>query len=105
MPFYDLASVGGELFVRGFQRGRFRDRGAAFTTVTYRFPVARFLNASLFYETGRTFHHPGDISLGNWHPSFGAGARAWVPRGIVFELNFIRSSEEARVLFSFDTVF
>mgnify|MGYP002152417896 FL=1 len=105
VPFYDLASVGGELFVRGFQRGRFRDRGSAFTTVTYRFPVARFLDASLLYETGRTFHRLDDISHRDWHPAFGGGFRTWVPRGIVFELNVIRSSEEARVHFSFDTVF
>ena len=67
--------------------------------------MARFLDASLLYETGRTFHRLDDISLRDWHPAFGGGFRTWVPRGIVFELNVIRSSEEARVHFSFDTVF
>ena len=105
IPFYDLAYVGGDLFVRGFERGRFRDRGATFATLTYRFPITRSLDGSLFYETGRTFGSPGDFALVDWHNSVGAGVNAWVRKGIIFEQKIIHSTERTRLLFSFSTVF
>ena len=105
VPYYSLASVGGNLFVRGYQRGRFRDRGSTFATVTYKFPVWTLLDAALFYETGRTFHAPEDFTLRHWKGSYGGGLRVWVPEGILFEQNFIHSSEETRLIFSFSTTF
>lgn len=105
VPFYSLASVGGNLFVRGYQRGRFRDRGAAFAALIYRFPVTRLLDAGLFYETGRTFHGPADFSLRHWHPSLGGGLCIWIPGGVVFQQQVAVSDEERRLLFSFSTDF
>ncbi|MFH1569040.1 MAG: BamA/TamA family outer membrane protein [Gemmatimonadota bacterium] len=105
VPVYSMASVGGNLFVRGYQRGRFRDRGAAFGALIYRFPVARCLDGGVFYESGRTFRDPADLSLGGWHDSYGGGLRIWVPKGLVFQLLAALSDEEHRILFSFSTDF
>lgn len=105
VPFYDLASLGGSESLRGYRRGRFRDRGAVFATATYKYPVWKLLDGELFYETGRTFHRPGDFTFAGWKSSFGAGLRVWVPDGLVFEQLVARSPEETRLLFNFKTAF
>lgn len=105
VPFYDLASVGGNLFVRGYQRGRFRDRGAAFAATRYKFPIWKRLDGTLFYEAGRTFSGVDEMSLRRWRSSWGGGVRVWVPRGVVFDQWVAFSDEEWRLLFSFRTDF
>ena len=105
VPFYRLASVGGNLFVRGYRRGRLRDRGAAFCAGIYKFPVWKRLDGHLFYEAGRTFHGPGDVSLAHWKTSWGGGLRLWARRCLIFEQCFARSPEQTRLLFSLSTAF
>ena len=105
VPFYDLASLGGSESLRGYRRGRFRDRGVVFATATYKYPVWKLVDGELFYETGRTFHRPGDFTFAGWKPSFGAGLRVWVPDGLIFEQIIARSPEEVRLLFNFKADF
>ena len=105
VPFYGLASLGGEEILRGYQRGRFRDRGSVFAALTYKFPVWRVVDGTLFYEGGRALRDPGDFTLSRWHGTFGGSLRAWVPQGLVFEQVIARSSEATRLLFNFKTVF
>ena len=105
VPFYALAKVGGDLFVRGYDRGRFRDRGAAFATLTYKYPIWKLVDGTLFYEGGRTFHSPDELTFDDWHPSYGGGVRIWVPDGVVFQQSISHSSEQTRLLFSFRTDF
>jgi len=105
IPFYSLAALGGNEYLRGYRRGRFRDRGAGFATLTYKYPVWKLLDGELFYETGRTFHAPGDFTLAGWKSSYGGGLRVWVPDGLVFEQLVARSAEETRLLFNFKTAF
>ena len=71
VPFYELASVGGNRFVRGFQRGRFRDRGATFATAVCKVPVWRLLDGLWFYEAGRTYSSFDSVSLRRWETSWG----------------------------------
>jgi hypothetical protein len=101
IPFYDLASLGGNELLRGYRRGRFRDLGTVLAAATYKYPVWKFLDGELFYETGRTFHQPNDFTLNGWKFSWGAGLRLWVPRGLIFEQLIAISAEETRLLFNF----
>jgi hypothetical protein len=105
IPFYQLASLGGNEFLRGYSRGRFRDRGAALAGATYKFPVWKLLDGLLFYESGRTFSRPGDLKLGRWKDSWGGGVRVWVPEGVLFEQSIARSSEGTRLLFNLKALF
>lgn len=105
IPFYGLSSLGGNLFVRGYPRGRFRDRGAAFAAATYRFPVWKRLDGWVFYETGRTVHDPDDFALKGWRDSWGGGLRVWARNSLVFEQSLAHSSEQTRLLFAFSTLF
>ena len=101
IPFYNLASLGGNERLRGYRRGRFRDQGVIFTAATYKYPIWKLLDGELFYETGRTFHQPNDFTLEGWKYSWGAGLRLWVPRGLIFEQLVALSAEETRLIFTF----
>jgi len=105
VPFYNLASVGGNLFVRGYQGGRFRDRGALFSSLRYKFPIWKLLDGTLFYEAGRTFPGVAKLSLNDWRRSWGGGIRLWVRSGVIFDQWVAFSDEEWRLLFSFTTDF
>jgi len=105
IPFYRLASVGGNLFVRGYRRGRLRDRGAVFGAGIYRFPVWKRLDGHVFYEAGRTFHSPDDLAFAHWKSSWGGGLRLWARRCMIFEQCVARSPEQTRLLFSLSAAF
>lgn len=99
VPFFDLATVGGNQVVRGFQRGRFRDRGAAIAALMYKVPVWRRLDALWFYEGGRTFSGVDEVSVRGWRRSWGTGMRLYVPSRLLFEQRVAFSDEEWRLLF------
>lgn len=105
IPFYILAYLGGQEVLRGFQRGRFRDRGTVFSTTTYRFPIWKLVEGTVFYETGRTLHGPDDFAFSDWENSLGGSMRMWMPDALVGELILARSSEKLRLLFNFKTTF
>lgn len=105
VPFYSLASLGGEQVLRGYERDRFRDRGTVFSTLTYRFPIVSTLDGFLFYERGRTFNHPDDFMFAGWKDSAGGGIRVWSMGGVLFDLLVARSDEKIRVIFGFNTQF
>ena len=105
ISFCELASLGGNEFLRGYRRGRFRDRGVVYAGAIYKYPVWRRVDGTLFYETGRTLHAPGDFTFRDWRSSYGCGLRVWVPKGLVFEQIVARSSEGFRLLFNFKTAF
>jgi outer membrane protein assembly factor BamA len=105
VPFYNLAYLGGIENIRGYTRGRFRDRGALSGGITYKYPIWRVVDGTLFYESGRTFHALDEIAFDHWASSVGFGLRVWVPDGLVFEQLVARSDEELRLLVNFKTVF
>ena len=105
IPFYELVSLGGTEFLRGYKAGRFRDHGSAFARTSYKYPIWKLVEGSLFYESGRTFHRPGDFNLDHWKSSYGGGLRIWVPEGLVFEQVIAISAEETRLLFNLSTLF
>ena len=104
-PFYNLASLGSEEVLRGYERGRFRDRGVVFTALTHKFPIWMFWDGFLFYERGRTFNHPDDFTFTDWIGSMGGGIRVWAQGGKLFDLLVARSEEKTRIIFSFGTEF
>jgi outer membrane protein assembly factor BamA len=105
LPFYALAALGGPEVLRGFRRGRLRDRGTVFVVGTYKFPVSRYLDATLFGETGQVLNTPGDFPLRQWHRAYGGSLRLWVPKGVIFEQNLVHSVEGYFLLFNFKTDF
>lgn len=101
IAFYNLAFVGGNEVLKGFEQKRFRDRGNAFGVLTYKFPVWKVIDGVIFYERGRVFKNVDDFSFNNWKESFGGGLNFWTENGIVLQLTASRSKENS-FLFSFN---
>lgn len=55
VPFYDLAFIGGSGAAAGFRPGRLLGRSAAVATLSYRWPIWAFLDASLRLSCGNAF--------------------------------------------------
>jgi len=52
IPFYKLAELGHTNTIRGYTRGRFRDRDAVWTNIEYRYPIWRILDGAFFADFG-----------------------------------------------------
>lgn len=55
VPFLELAGIGGSRDLRGFASGRGRDRSAAALTLDYQWPLAAWLDATLYLGVGNVF--------------------------------------------------
>lgn len=75
VPFYRLATLDANSPLRGFPRGRFRDRNFIILNAEYRFPVWDGIDGVGFVDTGRVFHSPSDLSFNDFKYSAGGGLR------------------------------
>ncbi|MCZ6765567.1 MAG: BamA/TamA family outer membrane protein [bacterium] len=84
IPFYKLAELGTTETIRGYTRGRFRDRDAIWTTVEYRYPIWRVLDGVFFTDFGYVsqdvFSKVFRIDDVIW--SAGGGVRLWDMEGV-----------------------
>jgi hypothetical protein len=55
VPFLELAGIGGSRDLRGFASGRGRDRSAAALTLDYQWPLAAWLDATVYLGVGNVF--------------------------------------------------
>ncbi len=76
-PFDQLSLVGGSSYLRGYARGRFRDRHLASVQAEYRAPLLGRLGWAVFAGGGRVASRLGDLADGDarFLPSYGVGAR------------------------------
>ena len=76
-PFDQLSLVGGSSYLRGYARGRYRDRHLASLQAEYRAPLAGRLGWAVFAGAGRVAPSLGDLAGGDARvlPSYGAGVR------------------------------
>jgi outer membrane protein assembly factor BamA len=75
VPFDQLALVGSGSVMRGYARGRFRDRDLAAAQIEYRAPIVGRLGAALFAGGGTVAPTIGKLGSSSVLPSFGGGAR------------------------------
>jgi len=78
VPFNQLALLGGEVLMRGYYLGRFRDNNYAAAQAEYRFlpfPFSKRFGAAAFVSAGMVAEEPGDFSLSKFLPAGGAGIR------------------------------
>ncbi len=105
IPFYYLSKLGRHETIRGFRRGRFRDRDMLLGVVEYRYPIQhpirhRWADALLFVDAGKVSSDIFDDSSGDgFHVSYGAGIRVWSRRGLIARLEVGMSSDGFRVHF------
>lgn len=92
VPFFELVTLGRKDVLRGFSRGRFRDRFGWWGTAEYRWPIYEYkdtgvaLTPALFVDVGRVSPTPAD-PIGTVHVDYGAGLR------LAHETRFIFATE------------
>ncbi|MEM9830586.1 MAG: BamA/TamA family outer membrane protein [Bacteroidota bacterium] len=74
-PFIELATLGGDMIMRGYYEGRYRDNNLLAGQVEYRYHIWKNLGAVGFVGIGDVARQFGDFSLPNVKPSVGAGLR------------------------------
>ena len=95
ISFYDLPYLGSEETLRGFERGRFRDRDMIFFQSEYRYPISEKTNALILCDCGRVFHNLfADLSGKYWKFSAGFGFQVYKnPEDMRFSIITAFSSE------------
>lgn len=76
VPFTDLPRLGGPIFLRGYERDRFRDRVAALGTAEYRYYINKYLAGYLFVDAGRVYRSLDDLTPDGLRVGYGAGVQA-----------------------------
>ena len=74
-PFYTMAQLGGELNMRGYYQGRFRDNDMAVLQVEYRLPIWWRFGFVAFADAGEVAHTLHGFTATGLHYSFGPGIR------------------------------
>ena len=107
IPFYYLSEIGDEpTTMRGFERGRFRDRQQLSGGVEYRYPVWHLLDSLFFVNAGQVGRNLlEDLSTDHLEFSYGAGLRLWQPSGQVYRLLLSQSSDGFIVQLSLNSPF
>ncbi|UCG51576.1 MAG: BamA/TamA family outer membrane protein [Candidatus Latescibacterota bacterium] len=100
VPFYHLSALGRFETIRGFTRGRFRDRDMVLGSIEYRYPVRRKVDALLFVDTGQVAGDMfRDFTADHLRWTFGGGFRAWHRRGTLLRLEIGFSDDGFRIHF------
>ena len=75
IPFVDLATLGGTEQLRGYRRGRFRDKIAASATIEYNFLVQERMSMYTFVDAGRVWRDLDSLTMRGIRVGFGGGLR------------------------------
>lgn len=79
-PFMELSSLGGELRMRGYTAGRYRENHYMTMQAEYRMPIYGRVGLAAFGGFGDVANQMSDFSLGSMKPSYGAGLRFMINR-------------------------
>lgn len=106
-PFFDQASLGGQVVLRGVYEGRFRDRSRAVTQLEWRRHVYRRLGMATFASAGQVAPDFGAMRLREFHIAGGAGARFVVSRSdrINARIDFAYAADGGGLYFGFGEAF
>lgn len=106
IPFYYLNELGERETIRGFRRGRFRDRDVFLTCLEYRYPLQtdRYKNsgieALLFADAGQVYHDIfDDMSSLPFNFGAGGGIRFYNEDGTVAKIEISKSKDGLRFYF------
>ena len=100
IPFYYLSELGRHEIIRGFTRGRFRDRDMVLGSAEYRYPIWHSgADALLFVDAGKVSEDIFDEFTDHFHVSYGVGIRVWSRRGLITGLEIGWSADEIRIHF------
>ncbi len=105
-PFYFQPVLDEDNALRGFERGRWRDRGAILFNVEYRYPIWDTWDGVVFLDEGQVFREYEELSMDEFKWSAGPGVLFSGKNGFLFRLQAAWSEEkEPLVLFKMEQVF
>jgi hypothetical protein len=100
VPFYMLPTLGGSNSLRGYLDYRFRDRDLLLADAEYRFPIARRVDAALFYDAGTVAPQASGLTA-NLTADYGVGLRLHSATHLIARVDLARGREGMRALLSF----
>ena len=75
VPYRMLATIGGARFLRGYYRGRFRDKNMIIMQQEFRMPVYKWLGVAVFSGVGSVAKEVKDFRKNEIHYDYGVGLR------------------------------
>ncbi|MFZ0391039.1 MAG: BamA/TamA family outer membrane protein, partial [Calditrichia bacterium] len=106
IPFYYLSEIGRSETVRGFTRGRFRDKDMILGSIEYRYPVWNIINTYFFLDEGTVANNIfKDLSAKNLKQGYGIGFQMWDAEGVLMDFTIARSREGMRFYLELNTIF
>lgn len=105
VPFFDLPSLGGSRYLRGYPSDRFRDRVAAVGSAEYQWDLGRSFQAGLFADVGRVYPTVHHLSFDGLRMGYGLTAQ-WFGEKTMWIRATMASSIDGGIEFylSFDPV-
>lgn len=105
IPFYELNILDLDHGLRGFSRGRFRDRGRLLFNVEWRYPIWERFDGSVFLDAGQVFSRYRDIDTADFQYSVGFGFRFATTRQFAFRAHVAVSEDGVLALLRGDLEF
>lgn len=107
VPFYLQPTLGGSDDLRGYRPFRFYDNNALIYNAEWRWEVMSYVNAAAFFDAGKVFRRPGELSFRHILTSYGAGLRfrAPVSGAVIGRLDFGVSREGWQMYVTFSDLF
>lgn len=99
IPFYRLAVLDVNSPLRGFDKGRFRDRGSVVFNAEFRYPIWDIVDGTVFFDTGRVFGGISNFTFKDFKFSGGGGIRVTVNKYYLFRLEAATGGEGLNVIF------
>ena len=100
VPFYNLSSFGRRETMRGYTRGRFRDKDVIFGSMEYRYPIWRFLDWMWFMDYGQAAPNIlEEFDLQNFALTGGGGLIMRTRDARILQILFGVSKDRARLYF------
>lgn len=99
IPFYRLPAI--DLFapVRGFIRGRFRDKSSVVANAEFRYPLWDNIDGTVFADTGRVFNGIEHFSFNDFQYSVGGGVRITLKKYYIFKVELGYGGEGPNTVF------
>jgi len=99
IPFYRLSALDVFSPLRGFNRGRFRDKSSVVFNAELRYPLWENIDGTAFIDTGRVFDGIENFSFKDFRYSLGGGFRMTVHQYYIFKMEVAYGGEGPNIVF------
>ena len=105
IKFNERPSLGGPTTLRGYLKDRFRDNAAVLATAEYRYPIAPFVEGTIFADFGKVMFRILDFDMTDIHRSWGMGLRLATHEHFLFHVHGAYCDENYVITASIESAF